>query len=77
MDHDDSAKAPVKTPYKTIPYVLSNHKPYIKAIDNDSANPLTPITLFGWFCQSSLKFAIKNYSLIFINSNYSLIKYLE
>ena len=59
MDHDDSAKAPVKIPYKTTPYVLSNHKPYRKAIDNDSTKPLTPITLFGWFCQSSLKSAIK------------------
>jgi len=44
-------------------YILSNHNPYIKAIDNDSTKPLTPITLFGWFCQSALKPAIKNYYL--------------
>ena len=77
MGHDDSAKAPLKIPYKITTYILSNHKLYIKAIDNDSANPLTPITLFGWFCQSSSKNSIKNYYLIYINSNYYLIKYLE
>ena len=77
MGHDDSAKAPVKIPYKTTPYVLSNHKPYIKAIDNDSTNPPTRITVVGWLFQSTLKSAIKNYSLYILNSNYYLIKYIE
>ena len=66
MDHDDSAKAPVKTPYKITPYVLSNHKPYRKAIDNDSTNPPTRITVVGWLFQSTLKSAIKNYSLFIL-----------
>ena len=47
MGHDDSAKAPVKIPYKTTPYVLSNHKPYRKAIDSDSTKPPTRITVVG------------------------------
>ena len=74
MDHDDSATAPVKIPYKITPYVLSNHKPYRKAIENDSTNPPTRIRVVGWLFQSALKSAIKNYSLIYTYkySNYSL-----